>query len=673
MEQKYYSVEKNVQILISLLKQYGVKKIVISPGATNMCFAYSVQHDGAFELFSSIDERSAAYMACGLCEESGEPVVLSCTGATASRNYIPGLTEAYYRHLPVIAVTSTQPRTRENNIFPQYVDRSVVQKDIVKVSEYIPTIHTWEEERFVETAVNRALIENMRNGCGPVHINLETEYSVDYSVKTLPVARKITWIDELDKLPEIPSDKKIGIFVGNHHKWSKELTDTVDVFCDKYNAVVLCDQTSNYKGKKGVLASLITSQENVEKEYTEFDILIHIGQVSGAYLFLQPKEVWRVSEDGKISDLFWKLKYAIGLNEESFFKWYLSDKFVGNKKNRSLSQKYQEKYIEYKEKIGDIPFSNIWVAGKMSALLPKNSELHLGILNSLRSWNFYEVDGSVQCASNTGGFGIDGNMSSLLGASLIDKEKMYFAVVGDLSFCYDLNSLGNRHVGKNLRIMLINNGCGTEFKNYNNWGAQFGSDTDAYVAAKGHFKSCTGAFVKDYVQSLGYTYLSAKSKDEFLLNVNKFISDEQGAGPIVFEVFTDPKNESDALKKVLTVNGERCELKRTLPKIKPSDRFYRKKWTYVMWGTGKCFSNRAKDVLGMVDCRYVCDNSSDAWGKTLQDRVVCVSPKELMNISDPFVIVMVEDAGITMQIVNQLIDMGINDFDTVHNFVRYEI
>ena len=55
-----------------------------------------------------VDERSAAYIACGLSEESGEAVALTCTGATASRNYLSGLTEAYYRKLPILAITSTQ-------------------------------------------------------------------------------------------------------------------------------------------------------------------------------------------------------------------------------------------------------------------------------------------------------------------------------------------------------------------------------------------------------------------------------------------------------------------------------------------------------------------------------------------------------------------------------------
>ena len=101
MKKKYYTNERNVQIVIALLKAYNIRKVIASPGTTNMTFIGSIQNDPFFEIYSSVDERSAAYIACGLAAESGEPVVISCTGATASRNYMPGLTEAYYRKLPI--------------------------------------------------------------------------------------------------------------------------------------------------------------------------------------------------------------------------------------------------------------------------------------------------------------------------------------------------------------------------------------------------------------------------------------------------------------------------------------------------------------------------------------------------------------------------------------------
>ena len=71
----YYSEEKNVQIIIALLKANKIKKVIASPGTTNVCLVESMRYDGDFEMYSSVDERSAAYMACGMAAESGEPVV----------------------------------------------------------------------------------------------------------------------------------------------------------------------------------------------------------------------------------------------------------------------------------------------------------------------------------------------------------------------------------------------------------------------------------------------------------------------------------------------------------------------------------------------------------------------------------------------------------------------
>ena len=56
--------------------------------------------------------------------QSGEPVVLSGTMAAASRNYISGLTEAFYRKIPVLAITSTLYIGQVGQNIPQLIDRS---------------------------------------------------------------------------------------------------------------------------------------------------------------------------------------------------------------------------------------------------------------------------------------------------------------------------------------------------------------------------------------------------------------------------------------------------------------------------------------------------------------------------------------------------------------------
>ena len=156
------------------------------------------------------------------------------------------------------------------------------------------------------------------------------------------------------------------------------------------------------------------------------------------------------------------------------------------------------------ENVPDLPFSNIYLAHKSHNLLPKDSVVHLGILHCIRSWNFFDFPQGVRAYSNVGGFGIDGCVSVALGASLADKNRLVFCIVGDLAFFYDLNALGNRHLGANLRILLVNNGKGTEFRNVGHLGALFGNSSDDFTAAAGHFGDKSPTLVRDFAKNLGF-------------------------------------------------------------------------------------------------------------------------------------------------------------------------
>ena len=546
----FYTSEKNTQILIALMKAHGVKKIIVSPGATNVCFVGSVQHDPYFEIYSSVDERSAAYLACGLAAESGEPVALSCTGATASRNYVPGLTEAFYRKLPVLAITSTQHTGRVGQMAPQDIDRSAQMKDLVKLSVQAPTIHDADDEWACEVAMNKALLELRRRGGGPVHINLTTTYSRDFSVKELPPVRVINRICHGDVLPELKRGR-VGIFVGAHVKCDDELQKLVDEFCKAYDGVVFCDQTSNYRGKFRVLPAIVCMQARYVSPARKFDVLIHIGEISGSYIGFWANRVWRVSPDGEVCDAFHKLRYVFEMEEKAFFQKYVSaarDKY--NNGAMAFIKEWHDECARVTAKVPELHFSNIWIAQQTASKLPNGCVLHLGILNSLRAWNFFETPDTVTGYSNTGGFGIDGGVSSLIGASLANREKLYFGIIGDLAFFYDMNVIGNRHVGNNVRIMLVNNGRGTEFRLYNHPANRFGSDADQYMAAAGHFGSKSHRLIKHYAEDLGYEYMSASNKEEYMANVGRFVTPELTDRPIVFEVFTDSEDESKALEIV---------------------------------------------------------------------------------------------------------------------------
>ena len=95
---------ENIRIIVELLKQNNIRQIVISPGGTNIPFVKAVQDDNFFTCYSVVDERSAIYFAIGLYLQTGEIIATSCTSAQATRNYIPGLTEAYYKKVPILAI-----------------------------------------------------------------------------------------------------------------------------------------------------------------------------------------------------------------------------------------------------------------------------------------------------------------------------------------------------------------------------------------------------------------------------------------------------------------------------------------------------------------------------------------------------------------------------------------
>ena len=557
----YYTDERNAQIVIALLKAHGIRDLVISPGGTNSRFALSVQGDSDFQLYSAIDERHAAYLACGIAEESGRPVVICCTGATASRNYMSGLTEAYYRKLPILAITCSQIKSHLGNLYPQMTDRYAIPNDIVRVSVQCPIPHTNEEERYCELEATKAILALTRHGGGPAHINLETSFCRTFSVEVLPKVRKINCINLADsEWPQLDKKRKIIVWIGSHRPFSESEKAALELFSQSNDAVVLGDLTSNFTSPVMIHSSILCYQKGSisNPEYIKLlpDLIIYIGEISGDYATASwlrcGAETWRVSIDGEIKDFFGTLSTMFEMPESMFFLKYAENR------NENISE-YRDAWKKAIEKIKitsalELPFSGLYIAKKLSERLNSQSKLHLGILNPLRCFNFFppETD-NVFC--NVGGFGIDGNVSSLIGASLVNKNKLYYCVVGDLSFFYDLNSIGNRHVGNNIRILIVNNGEGGEFSIPGTTSdlPYCGEKVHEYIAARGHFGNQSRKLVKNYAEDLNFYYLTATCPSELDASLDLFCN-AQYEKSIILECFTSVYDDRTALEILREIN-----------------------------------------------------------------------------------------------------------------------
>lgn len=559
-----YTDELNVHVLIDLLKAYNVTQIIASPGTTNSALIGSVQDDNFFKVYSCVDERSAAYMACGLSSELNEPVVISCTGATASRNYAPGLTEAYYRKLPVLAITSTQPTRRVGHLVPQVIDRSQIPLDVAKVSLSLPVVKDHNDIWECEISINKALHALTCQDRGPVHINLPTVYKHPFTKKEIGKYRKIVLIEDSSEMP--PLRGTVAIFVGAYSSMTSALQREIEAFSISYNVPVFCDHTSGYTLANRIQGALIGTQSTLDFSQYQPDILIHIGEVSGDYPLnkLAGREIWRVSPDGEIRDTFQRLRKVFKMNPEVFFAAYAKNYTPEHSTpNTHYLNRVKQGLSELRDKIPELPFGNIWIAKAFSQQIPPNSHVHFAILNSLRSWNLFELPEGVKSSSNVGGFGIDGCLSTAMGIALASPDKAVFCVTGDLAFFYDMNAIGNRHCPKNLRILLINNGTGTEFKQYNHHVGNLEKDLDRFIAASGHYGNQSPELVSHYVQSLGFKYACASSPSEFNTAASEFFQSSPTVSSLVLEVFTNSDEESKALKMVNNIATTKADIRRS--------------------------------------------------------------------------------------------------------------
>lgn len=571
MEQQehFYTDERNAQIVIALLKAHGIRQVVASPGTTHASFLGSIQYDPWFRIWSAVDERHASYMAVGIAAETGEPVVLTCTGATASRNYFSALTEAYYRKLPILALTSSQLASHVGNMYSQALDRSQAPKDAVRYSVACPPVENDRQARECELAMNKALLELRRRGGGPVHINLESAYSGSFRTKELPKVHKVERFFVDDDLPEIPADAKVAVFVCNHRPFTPKESAALERFLATHNAVVACEATSSWYGSKRIVCSLLCAQAyRGGPQYADLkpDLVIMIGAACNDYpmlmYFIGPNAmvssptsggcgiapVWYVNADGEARDRFDALDKVFEMPESHFFSRYAEG---------TGSDDYYRVWAEADGKVRammpELPFSNLWMARETLPQLPKGATLHLGVSTTLQSWTAFLQGTDVRTVCNVGGCGIDGCVSTLIGASVARPDKLFFGVVGDLTFFYDMNSIANRHVGNNLRLLVVNNGCGGQFHTPGHILDQFTDRIDDYMAAGGHFGNKSKVLLKHYAEDLGFTYLTASTKEEFKANLPGYLA-EKSDRPVIFECFTDVLADREAWGLRMTVD-----------------------------------------------------------------------------------------------------------------------
>lgn len=530
---------KTLQYLAAMLKAYGIENVIASSGTTHAMFCLALQNDSFFKMFSVVDERSAAYAATGMAYSTGRPVVITCTQSSASRNYVPALTEGFYRNVPVIAVAFYARNRNEHNLSAQYIDRAATQNDSKIYQVRLPEILDATDKRNAITYINTAIF-NAVYFKKPVLIECPAIYDFKntFLYIDLPTDFWTTQIIESvtqDEKNELSERKNIAVFVGSHARFTEAEEKALSDFAQSYNAPVFCNHTSSYYGKNRVQCQLAALAKIPKAE-----VVIDIGGPTneGMYgrLFAGAK-IYRIIPDGDFKCRDGRpVAKAFVISEERFFReMYGKLTREGN---------YYEEIVSAiaSIKFPDLPLSAFLIAKELSQNLPDKSMFHYGVSNTKRAVNYFEFKNRVESFCNVGTCGIEGAVSTALGAALSNPKQMVFAMMGDLTFFYDMNAIQNRDLKNNLRILLVNNHQGVEMKLSLRL-----NDNDLVIAAKGHHTDAEG-----WVKSCGLHYMSASSSNEFLKQVNDFCTKDFGKS-VLFEVFTTEEDEINAYNSMMQI------------------------------------------------------------------------------------------------------------------------
>lgn len=550
-----YSSHKSIQILLALLKKYKVKNVVTSPGGSNTPIVHSIENDSYFKIYSVVDERSAVYFGIGISQVINEPVACLCTSGTAASNFLPGMTEAHYQNVPIIAITADKNPYFTGQLEIQKIDQRNIFGPVSKKSVDLPLCNTDDEEWYCARLIKEALLSSSHHGKGPVHINIPLVGSyANYNVKELPNISPIKiincessvniWKEYINVLKE---SKKILIVVGQNVIFSENDKTNIETFFSKYNCVFSVEHLSNLNSKGIVFTYPVTETGNLNKPELVPDLVISLGNNLANYgmkPFLRRNcnkfQHFAIDEGGRVRDVYKSLTTIFESSPSYFF-----DFFAKNVSNTSNDKLYYNAWKFQSEKIifPEFDFSNFYVAKKLSSIIPKNSILHLAILNSTRIMQFFELAQGVCTHSNVGALGIDGCLSTFMGHSVVTEE-LAFLVIGDLSFFYDMNAAGIKHLDKNVRIVLLNNGGGAEFQFFLN--KKDIPTLNENICAE-HPKIAEG-----WIRSLGYEYQSAKTKEE--LN-DVFVSfAKKSEKPKFLEVFTDMEEDAMITREFYSMN-----------------------------------------------------------------------------------------------------------------------
>jgi 2-succinyl-5-enolpyruvyl-6-hydroxy-3-cyclohexene-1-carboxylate synthase len=458
-------------VLVDELVRCGLTDVVLAPGSRSAPLALAVHEQSRVRLHVRIDERSAAFLALGMAKRSGRPVAVVCTSGTAAANFHPAVVEAHESGVPLLVLTADRPPELRETGANQTIDQVKLYGSAVRWSCEVGV----PEERpgmvaYWRSLVSRAWHVALDPDPGPVHLNLA------FREPLIPDGDE-SWCEPLDgdatgawtkvraatpgSVLHVPPTRRGVLVVGDGAVNVKRYVAAASMA----GWPVLAEPNGNARYGDHALSAhhfLLGVPEFVERYRPEVVVTLGKPGLSRPLLsFLRRAEEHVVVTPSlarwpdpvrSATQVAQEAEIPVVSGDDGWLKgWRTADLVARNAVDSVLDESAEVSEPRLaRDLVSAMPGGSLLLAAASMPIRDLDQTMH--------------PRRGIRILANRGASGIDGLVSTAVGAALAHGNRAY-ALLGDLAFLHDQNGLviGPRDQRPDLVLVVVNNAGGGIF------------------------------------------------------------------------------------------------------------------------------------------------------------------------------------------------------------------
>ena len=461
----------------------GARHLVLCPGSRSAPLAFAAHAlaaDGRVTLHVRIDERSAGHLALGLARTSHRPAVVVTTSGTAVVNLHPAVLEASHAGVPLVVVTADRPAALRGTGANQTTDQVKVFGAAVHASTDVPAAvpghREAEQVRGWRSLVARTLEVTTT---GPVHLNLQLEGPATPDIDdgwTDPCTGRpddLPWtshapVEGTPQPVDLTGPVRTVVLAGD------DAGPPARVLAESGGWPLLAEPTSGSRTGANAIRTyrLLLADTGPDSLSGRIERVVVCGhptlsrpvtrllsrQDVEVVALVPPQSPRRTATDPghSVSRVVRAAVAQRVVGDGWLDEWLGADADLGARLDMLLGSSAELSPHE--------------VAGAVARALPPGGLLFVGASNPIRDLDLmvprYRVGDRRMVTANRGLSGIDGTVSSAIGAALgRPHSSRAFALMGDLTFLHDQNGLviGPDEPRPDLTVVVVNDDGGSIF------------------------------------------------------------------------------------------------------------------------------------------------------------------------------------------------------------------